>query len=294
MLGRLLPAAVVIAAVLLVVARADAQPECDTVSISGESFTTLMSRLGADDTACLTAGTYDWGDFSVPAGKTIQGLDDPGAATIIGEARIENPGVTLSDLELQASSSETHAVIDVKADDFLADHVDVNVDGRPAQGAIVGGGTSDPANVRFLYSIFRNVAGGSRYHGIYWKAGTAPGEIGWTWAYNITGYSWHFFGSSEHTGVDIHNTVFDDGLTGRGEVLDGPDWNTLQDSVITDAGPINCKQPAHNQVVNVHAEQGFIDCPGTEQVIARTVYADEAARDYGNRYSGFFAPGARY
>jgi hypothetical protein len=73
---------------------------CGVTATPGESFASLMRRLGGNRTACLAPGTYSWGDYVVPAGKTIRGI---GAARVMGEARIQNPNVTLADLYLQAA-----------------------------------------------------------------------------------------------------------------------------------------------------------------------------------------------
>jgi hypothetical protein len=292
---RKLPLVLALSASLLAASPAGAhQPDCDVVASPGQSFSSLMAALGANDTACLAAGTYTWGDYYVPAAKTIKGSDDPGVATVIGEARLSRPGVTLSDLRLQATGNETHAVVDVKANDTLVQFADVDVAGRSAQAVIVGGSSIAPSNVHLLDLKIHDVAGGTLYHGVYIANAVGVNEIARTWMWNITGYGLHFYSTSGRvTGFDVHHTVLDD-APNRGHVFDGPAGNTLRDSVVTAGGPVNCNR-AGNTLTNVRSRLGFARCAGTGLATADTAYVNKAARDYRNAMPGHdFIAGPRF
>jgi hypothetical protein len=257
-----------------------------------------------DVTACLVAGTYNWGtSYTVPAGKTIQGKDDTGVATVTGEASITNANVTLRDLVLRKTSG-SHAVVDVKANGLTLQYLDIdsNLVGG-THGIIVGGTGNSPSGLKVLDSRIHGQRAGagltaSQVHGIYYSHGSGSGnEIGRDWVYDVSGYGLHFYGSSDLTNVDIHNVVVDgdSGVTVRGGVIfNGPSGNTLHDSVVTDSPSGVFCQSGSNIVTNVRSDAGFSGCTGTGLVTADTPYANEAARDYSNSTSGTFTPGPRF
>jgi hypothetical protein len=288
---------------------------CGVTSLPGESFASLMRRLGGNRTACLSPGTYSWGDYVVPAGKTIRGV---GAARVVGEARIQNPNVTLADLYLQAAPDETHAVVDVKASGFTGQYLDVDGAHRPVQGFLVGGSGTAPASPRILDSQIHGVRGdgscgtqqssNTHYHAVYWSNSSVSGEIGRVWAYDIAGYGFHFYSAAGGSApnVDVHNTVLDGTLCGRGHVMNAiGGLVTIRDSVLTRSGPVSCQAPGI-RLANVHAEQGFSSCPGSGLVKGGTTYqratglrgavspAVAAAHAYANPTSGTFSPGPRF
>jgi hypothetical protein len=288
---------------------------CGVTSTPGESFASLMGRLGSQRTACLAPGTYAWGDYVVPAGKAIRGV---GAARVVGEARINNPNVTLADVYLQAAPDETHAVVDVKASGFTGQFLDIDGAQRPVQGVLVGSGSTAPASPRLLDSQIHGIRGdgscgtqqssNTHYHAVYWANSSVSGEIGRVWAYDIAGYGFHFYSAAGGSApnVDVHNTVLDGTLCGRGHVMNDIGGSvTIRDSVLTRSGPVRCQAPGI-RLANVRAEDGFASCPGTGLVKAGTTYqratqlrgsgsrAAANARAYGNSTSGSFSPGPRF
>jgi hypothetical protein len=266
-----------------------------------------MNRLGSGTTACLVSGTYNWGDYTVPSGKTIQGSNDAGFATVVGEARLSNSDVTLSDLKLQASATENHAVVDGKASNITLQHLDVNTNMvGGVQGMIIGGASVAPSNFKVLDAIVRGARGGgglsaTQVHAIYWSNGSGSGnEIGRVWMYDVSGYGLHFYGggSTPATNVDIHHTVLDDSIN-RGHVFDGPTGNTLSESVVTDSPSGVVCRTTGNTLTNVRSEAGFVtpsNCTTSGLVIASTTYQDEANRDYRTTaVTGHdFSPGPRF
>jgi hypothetical protein len=268
---------------------------CDVTSTPGESFSSLMGRRGSGTQVCVTAGTYSWGEYVIPSGVTIKGSTDAGTATVFGQAHVDNSGVT---------AGGSHAVVDGKASNFVGQYlnIDSNLVGG-VQGMIVGGASSPaPSNFKVLHSVIHGQRGGgsltpSQVHGIYWQNGSGSGnEIGNVWVYDFSGYGLHFYDGgtgTPSTNVDIHNVVIDNGLTGRGILFDGPRGNTLHDSVLTNSGPVLCRQSG-NTVTNVRSEAGFTGCTGTGLVTADTTYTDEAARNYGNATTGPGPEGPRF
>jgi hypothetical protein len=277
---------------------------CSFTATPGQSFSSAISGLGSGTVLCLPAGTYNWGDYVIPAGKTITGSTDAGVATVVGEAVINNTGVTLSNLKLVAASNETHAVVDGKASNATIQNVEVDTNHQPGvQGMIVGGSSSPaPSNFKVLDTVIHGARGGgpnnltdSEVHGIYWQNGSGSGnEIGRTWVYDVSGYGFHFYSvNSPATNVLIHNTVVDDSIV-RGVLFDGPTGNTYRDSVVTDSPyGVVCRIPG-NTLINVRSGAGFQSCTGTGLVTADTVFDNEAARNYGNDTSGHFVTGPLY
>jgi hypothetical protein len=275
---------------------------CSYTATAGQSFASAISGLGSGTVLCLPAGTYNWGDYVIPAGKTITGSTDAGVATVVGEAVINNTGVTLSNLKLVAASNETHAVVDGKASNATIQNVEVDTNHQPGvQGMIIGGSSIAPSGFKVLDTVIHGSRGGggltdSQVHGIYWQNGTGTGnEIGRTWVYDISGYGFHFYASnySPATNVLIHNTVVDDSLV-RGVLFDGPVGNTYRDSVITDSPYGLVCRNSGNTLTNIRSGAGFQGCTGTGLVTADTVFDNETARNYGNDTSGHFVTGPLY
>jgi hypothetical protein len=275
---------------------------CSYTATAGQSFTSAISGLGSGTVLCLPAGTYNWGDYVIPAGKTITGSTDAGVATVVGEAVINNTGVTLSNLKLVAASNETHAVVDGKASNATIQNVEVDTNHQPGvQGMIIGGSSIAPSGFKVLDTVIHGSRGGggltdSQVHGIYWQNGTGTGnEIGRTWVYDVSGYGFHFYagGQSPAMNVLVHNTVVDDSIV-RGVLFDGPVGNTYRDSVITDSPYGLVCRNSGNTLTNIRSGAGFQGCTGTGLVTADTVFDNETARNYGNDTSGHFVTGPLY
>jgi hypothetical protein len=277
---------------------------CSYTATAGQSFASAIAGLGSSGTVlCLPAGTYTWGDYVVPAGKTITGSTDAGVATVLGQAVLNNSGVTLSNLVLRTPVGGSHAAVDGKASNVTLQNVDVDTNHQPGvQGMIVGGTSIAPSGFKVLDSVIHGSRGGngltdSQVHGIYWQNGSGAGnEIGRVWVYDVSGYGFHFYagGGSPATNVLVHNTVLDDSITRGNLVTDGPTGNTYRDSVVTDSPSGVVCRTAGNTLTNVRSGAGFQGCTGTGLVTADTVFDNEAARNYGNDTSGHFVTGPLY
>jgi hypothetical protein len=260
--------------------------QCSKTVPAGSSASAAFSGAQAGDTVCLSEGTYSWGDYSIPAGVTLAATAGT-KATVVGEARIGQAGVHITNLTLRAPASERHAVVYVTGPDFTASNLLVDANFAPfTQGFLVGG---PRANI--LDTVIRNVRGeaacgqprGHQFiHAIYWF-NSAGGRVERVWMYNLGGFGLHFYsgagGSAANT--TVRQTVTDDTLCGFGNVFDsiqGP--ASFDDTIITDAGPWSCRSSGAT-VANSRSQRGFSSaCGGSGNVTADTVYQNEAARDY--------------
>lgn len=243
-----------------------------------------MSGTSSGSIVCLSAGSYSWGDYSPPAGVTIAATSGT-AATVTGEARINNGGVKLINLSLRPTPTETHSVVSVDGPDFVAERLDVSGNNVPhVQGFLVGG-----PRAKILDTKIHNIRGPGgcsqtggltmqHFHAIYWFRGT-DGEVSRVWMYDIGGYGLHFY-SGTGANTKVSQTVTDDSICSRGNVFDSQQGPvTFNKTIITDAGPWSCRS-AGATVTNSRSQSGFQGCPGSGNVTADTVYANEAARDY--------------
>jgi hypothetical protein len=185
---------------------------CKAVA-AGTGFSSAVSNPGPSNCIALAAGTYDWGDYIPPANMTIKAA--PGVtATVVGEARVGQPGVTLENLYLRPSPGEDHATLYVTASDFTGRRLDVSANNLDFVMPVLTSGS--PNNVRILDTNVHDAFGsgcfapgtGSRTHAIYWSAGT-NGLIQRVWLHHYTGYGLHFYGPGSVAGTHVEQVVSD-------------------------------------------------------------------------------------
>jgi hypothetical protein len=259
-----------------------AQP-CTRTVAAGTAWPAASNGLTAGQKLCLSAGSYDWGDFYPQSGLTISGNAN---TTITGEARLENPNIALRHLVIQAADDEDHSVIDMRANNDTVRNLEVNTRHiGQVMGIIVGGGDAAPSGVRIYDTKVhgpRPNAGrpcyhpqddppdapltGSQVHAIYWGNGT-NGKIERDWLYDYSGYGLHIYAGNQGTaaGLAISQVISDSSdscATSLGDIFNDLTGPVTATRTIVQGGVWACRVPGIT-VTYSQTSGGFEDCPAS-------------------------------